>query len=141
MEAIGPRPYVPRGLREEWNVAPKSEKTRRMTKILDPQMLYLASHMYDSFAAPPLGAGMNTSADDIRGATNEARERQEAQAEETREQVISFRNGLVEALRDGMDIDVGRTGLDSVFLHSQVMLRGCTMGHDQMMYYLSLIHI
>lgn len=136
VDAIGPRPYVPRGLREEWGVAPKSEKTRRMTKVMDPQMLYLASHMYDSFAAPPLGAGMNTSADDIRSATAEAKERQAAIEDETRQKVLSFREGLAEALRDGMDIDVGRGGLDHVFVHSQVMLRGCTMSEEEMMRYL-----
>ncbi len=136
IDAIGPRPYVPRGLREEWNIAPKSEKTRRMTKILEPEMLYLSSHMYDSFAAPPLGAGMSTSADDIRSATAEAKERQANQEEETRQKVLSFRVGLAEALRDGLDIDVGRSGLDAVFLHSQVMMRGCTMSISEMTHYL-----
>lgn len=68
LDCIGPRPFSPKDLRDEWKIAPKWEKTRHLRKVVDPIQLYITMHMYDSWTAPDLGSGLTTTASDIRDA-------------------------------------------------------------------------
>ena len=99
LDCVGPRPYAPKDLRDDWKITPKWEKTRRMRKIIPPLQIYISMHMYDSWVAPDLGSGFMTSGQDIKDAISD-----EVAEGNDREKAISFRKAVNFAVIEGWDL-------------------------------------
>ena len=132
VDALSPRPYVPETLREKHKIAPASERTRRWVKYLDPRLVYVASHLYDTWATPELGAGMLTGADDIKSAL-----RSRQQAVEQREGLKSFYYAINVAFYMNW-LDGEKSSIDYLAVVGEARKFGCEMSQKEILHLLRM---
>ena len=128
VDSISPRPYVPKDLRHEWEIAPARERTRKWTRFIEPALMYITAHLYDSWATPELGAGMLTSAADVKGFASQS---SSLEAEQMEEWITSFYIAFNKAQMEGWRVKATDNMLATTHVVGEVQRNGCTMPENR----------